>query len=295
MASAPPSPYTSANASADIRVSEFMNVDCSIAVRTPMSRTRPARTRNSRDSEPASPNSLISVAPGAENRSVIWVFIVALLAADSRDSRAIVAPIRRAGIRNSGISASDSSVICHEMLSITASVSVRVTRLVTTPDSVSENARCAPITSLPSRLTSAPVRVLVKNATGIRCTWSKTAVRRSRIRPSPIAEDSQRVTSDNAASATATAAMTNASLATTTELPAPVISSTTRPASSGVATVSTALDHAHRQEHRESAVMPSGEPPDPPEQACGPPASADRRYARASAGRGIAWQPFPNS
>ena len=127
------------------------------------------------------------------------------------------------------------------MRSITASVSVRVTRLVTTPDSVSENARCAPITSLPSRLTRAPVRVLVKNATGIRCTWSKTAVRRSRIRPSPIAEDSHRVTSDKPASATATAAMTTASFATIAELPAPVISSTTRPASNGVATVSIAL------------------------------------------------------
>ena len=78
IASAPPSPYTNARARADISVSEFMNVDCSIAVRTPMSRTRPARTPNSRDSAALSPNSLTSVAPGAENRSVIWVFIVAL-------------------------------------------------------------------------------------------------------------------------------------------------------------------------------------------------------------------------
>ena len=131
-------------------------------------------------------------------------------------------------------------MICHEIRSITASVSVNVTMFVTTPDSVSEKARCAPITSLPSRLTSAPVRVRVKNATGIRCTWSNTAVRRSRISPSPITDDNHRVTSDTTASATATAAMTAASVITIAELPAPVISSTTRPASRGVATVSPA-------------------------------------------------------
>ena len=218
-----------------------MNVDCSIEVRIPMSRTRPARTPNSRDSAPGSPNSLTSVAPGAEKRSVIWVFMVALWMAASRESRAIDAPMRRAGIRKSGIRASDSSVICHEMLSITTKVNVSVTRLDTTPDNVSENARCAPNTSLPSRLTSAPVLVRVKNATGMRWTWSNTAVRRSRIRPSPIVADSQRVTSATPASATATTAMTAASITTTDVTPGPVISSTTRPASSGVATVSRAL------------------------------------------------------
>ena len=66
-----------------------------------------------------------------------------------------------------------------------------MTRLLTTPDRVLLNARCAPMTSLLSRLTSAPVRVRVKKATGIRCTWSKTAVRRSRISPSPSVADSQ--------------------------------------------------------------------------------------------------------
>ena len=55
-----------------------MNVACSIEVRTPMSRTRSARDANSSDSRAGSPNSLTSVAPGAEKRSVIWVFIVAL-------------------------------------------------------------------------------------------------------------------------------------------------------------------------------------------------------------------------
>ena len=55
-----------------------MNVACNIEVRTPMSRTRPARVANSSDSRTGSPNSLTSVAPGAENRSVICVFMVAL-------------------------------------------------------------------------------------------------------------------------------------------------------------------------------------------------------------------------
>ena len=152
----------------------------------------------------------------------------------------MVRPIHRAGSRNSGIRTSDSSVTCQEILSMTTRVSVRVTTLVTTPEKVSEKARCAPITSLPSRLTRAPVRVRVKNATGIRCTWSKTAVRRSRIKPSPSVDDSHRVTSDVPASATATAAMTAASATTTPSAPLP-ISSTTLPARSGVARPSSAL------------------------------------------------------
>ncbi len=101
--------------------------------------------------------------------------------------------MRRAGMTNTGSRISATRVICHEMLSITTSASVSVTRLLTTPDNVSLNARCAPRTSLLSRLTSAPVRVRVKNATGIRCTWSNTLVRRSRISPSPMLADSQRV------------------------------------------------------------------------------------------------------
>jgi hypothetical protein len=56
------------------------------------------------------------------------------------------------------------------MPTITTKVSTRVTMLLTTPESVSLNARCAPMTSLFNRLTSAPVRVRVKNAIGMRCT-----------------------------------------------------------------------------------------------------------------------------
>ena len=51
--------------------------------------------------------------------------------------------------------------------------------LPTVPDRVDVNACWAPITSLLSRLTSAPVWVRVKNCSGMRCTWSYTWVRRS--------------------------------------------------------------------------------------------------------------------
>ena len=46
----------------------------------------------------------------------------------------------------------------------------------TTEPSVPVTARWAPITSLFMRLTSAPVWVRVKNAIGMRCTWSNSAV-----------------------------------------------------------------------------------------------------------------------
>jgi len=55
-----------------------MKVACSIDVRTPTSRTRLAAGSEFGDSLAGLPNSLTSVAPGAENRSVIWVCIVAL-------------------------------------------------------------------------------------------------------------------------------------------------------------------------------------------------------------------------
>ncbi len=51
--------------------------------------------------------------------------------------------------------------------------------LETVPDRVEVNALWAPITSLLSRLTRAPVWVRVKNASDWRCTWAKTRVRRS--------------------------------------------------------------------------------------------------------------------
>ena len=205
-----------------------------------MSRTRAARATNSRDSSAGRPNSLTSVAPGAEKRSVIWLPIAALWSAASRSSRASRRPIRRAGSTNTGSSTSASSVTCHESVSITPSASASVTTLPTTPDSVSLNARCAPITSLFSLLTSAPVRVRVKKATGMRWTCENTAARRSRIRPSPIRAENHRVTTPSPASATAMTAISTASPTTTPGGPPVSIASTTRPASTGVATASTA-------------------------------------------------------
>ncbi len=75
---------------------------------------------------------------------------------------------------------------------MTASVSSRAMRLLTTPERVQVKARWAAITSLSSRLTSAPVRVRMKNATGIRWTCANTVRRRSRISPSPIFDDWRR-------------------------------------------------------------------------------------------------------
>ena len=54
----------------------------------------------------------------------------------------------------------------------------------------------------------------VKKAIGIRWTWSKTAVRRSRISPSPILADSHRVSRPRPASATAITAISSASCQT---------------------------------------------------------------------------------
>ena len=88
-------------------------------------------------------------------------------------------PIRRAGRTNKGTSTSDSSVICQDSVNITPAVSTSPITFETTPDSVEVNACWAPITSLFSRLTSAPVCVRVKKATGMRCTWSNTRLRRS--------------------------------------------------------------------------------------------------------------------
>ncbi len=218
-----------------------MNTHCTIAERTPMSRTRRARTANAADSWAGRPNSFTSVAPGAEKRSVICVLITALWLAASRSSRASRLPIRRAGTTNSGSNSSASTVICQEILIITARVSRSATMLLTTPESVLLKARCAPMTSLFNRLTSAPVRVRVKNAMGIRCTWSNTAVRRSRIRPSPIVADSHLDTSPRPASATAMTAMSTASPTTTWTAAPRTIASTTRPASTGVATARTAV------------------------------------------------------
>jgi two-component system response regulator PrrA len=83
-----------------------------------------------------------------------------------------------------------------------------------------------------------------------------------------MVDDSQRVISDTTASATATAAITDAS-STTAAAEAPVtISSTTCPASIGVATVSSALTTL-TDEPAQPAVMPPREAPNPADQRAG--------------------------
>ena len=199
----------------DTSVSEFMNTLINKAVRTPMPRTRPARAANSADSAEGRPNSFTRVAPPALKRSVIWSFIDALRSEASRRSRASRLPTYRAGNRKIGSRRTDSTVICQLMPAITARVRTSCTRLDTTPERVSEKARWAPMTSLLRRLTRAPVRVRMKNATGIVCTWSNTARRRSRIKPSPIRADHSRVNTAATASTTPIAAMRTASPTTT--------------------------------------------------------------------------------
>ena len=128
-------------------------------------------------------------------------------------------------------------VTCQDRLNITSAVSTRPMTFATTPDRVEVNACCAPITSLFSRLTRAPVWVRVKNASDICCTCPKTLVRMSKIRPSPIREENQRVPSERKASSTASPAITAASRSTAATVPLPpLITLITSPASSGVAT-----------------------------------------------------------
>src|SRR5699024_10624600 len=111
-----------------------------------------------------SPKSFTSVAPGAEKRSVIWSPIAALRLARSRVKPAMRVPMDRAGKRNTGNNNRDTSVICHDVESITTNVTPKVTIFITTVASVGAMAGCAPITSLLGRETSGPVRVGLKKA-----------------------------------------------------------------------------------------------------------------------------------
>ena len=102
------------------------------------------------------------------------------------------------------------AVICQERKNMAPSVAANVAALPMTFDSVEVNACWAPMTSELSRETSEPVWVRVKKATGWRCTWSNTAVRRSKISPSPMRAENHRCVSEIAAPATARPTSTNA-------------------------------------------------------------------------------------
>ena len=134
---------------------------------------------NTSISSSARPNSLTSCAPATLNRSVICVFISALVLICSREIACSRRPTRLAGMMNSGSTTSASSVSRHSSASIATSVVTSTTTLLTTLPSVLVTAVCAPTTSLFSRLVSAPVCVRVKKAIGIRWTLANRATRRS--------------------------------------------------------------------------------------------------------------------
>ncbi len=144
-----------------------------------MSRTRAALPENSASSRPLRPNSITSSAPATLKRSFITEFIEALRFIDSRVMAWSRLPTRFAGRRNRGRTTSATSVIRQFSKNMADSVATRPITFEVTEPSVLVSACCAPTTSLFIRLTSAPVWVWVKNASGWRWTWSNRAVRRS--------------------------------------------------------------------------------------------------------------------
>nr|BFE80218.1 hypothetical protein GCM10020093_028190 [Planobispora longispora] len=145
---------------------------------TPTSRTRPARPPKTAASSSGRPYSLVTMAPATLKRSVIIELISASSSICSRVSPDIFRPTHLAGKMKIGSSTRATAVICQDSAIIAPSTSTSMTTLETTEDSVLVKARWAPITSVFSRETRAPVWVRMKNATGMRCTWSKTSVRR---------------------------------------------------------------------------------------------------------------------
>src|SRR4051812_31094258 len=121
-----------------------MNVRPYIAVVTPMSRTRPARTEKDLDSSSGRPNSDTNSAPETLNRSVMVVVMDALSPYDSLVSVCNLRPNRLAGSTNTGSRINDSRVTCQDKLNMTPAVNNKPMTLDTTPDSVEVNACCAP-------------------------------------------------------------------------------------------------------------------------------------------------------
>ena len=81
--------------------------------------------------------------------------------------------------QSGGNSARQSTVTCQLSASMVAPTTTTAMVLATVLDRVEVKARWAPMTSLLSRETSAPVWVRVKKASDWRCTCPKTLVRRS--------------------------------------------------------------------------------------------------------------------
>jgi hypothetical protein len=87
--------------------------------------------------------------------------------------------MKRAGSRKNGTRTRAARVSCQDNVAIAARMSTRVMALLTTLDSTDVKACWAPMTSLPRRVTRAPVWARVKKATGWRSTCENTWVRRS--------------------------------------------------------------------------------------------------------------------
>ena len=105
-------------------------------------------------------------------------------------------------------------------MNMAVSTSSNVTRLPTAVDRMSVKASRTPETSPLSRLTRAPVRARVKNASDIRWMWTNTFVRRSSTISSPMRTAIWRCQKVRAASTTATPAAMRASSMTSPSLPA---------------------------------------------------------------------------
>ena len=129
------------------------------------------------------------MAPATLKRSVITVFMSALSCIDSRVRPCSLRPTPLAASTKNGSTASVISVSCQLSASISPTAATTCTTFAASVPNVPVKADCAPITSLLRRLISAPVCVRVKNASGMRWTWSKRRRRRSKIRCSPTHDE----------------------------------------------------------------------------------------------------------
>ena len=140
------------------------------AMRTPRSRTLPAFTANWASSVSRWPNSFRSIAPPTLKRSVIMLPRSALPSIWSRVRPASRLLTQRDVTTRIGGSSRHSSVTCQLSASMVTPTTTTEMTLATVPDRVEVKARWAPMTSLLSRETRAPVWVRVKNASDWRCT-----------------------------------------------------------------------------------------------------------------------------
>ena len=219
---------------------------------------------------------MTSVAPGAENRSVIWVLIAALWLAASRSSRASRLPIRRAGSTNTGSSTSASRVICQEMPSITTSVSDQRDEVADDAgEGVAEGALGA------DDVVVEPADQRAGAGAGEERDRHPLHVvedRRAQVEDQPLADAWPTASGCSSPSPASTTAITAISTASRDARPASApstMASTTRPASTGVATASTARHHAQHAGTASCAPVRPGERRDPAQRRPGerPPSS----------------------